>query len=118
MEIFVEGLEFVGAHGVYEEERVEGRRFRVDFLVQTSRDQSSSSDDLEETIDYRGLADIILEVGKGPSCFLIERLAGEILDKTFERYNTIERAKVTIRKYATGVPGDPDCVGVSLERSA
>ena len=55
MEIFVEGLEFVGAHGVYEEERVEGRRFRVDFLVQTSRDQSSASDDLEETIDYREL---------------------------------------------------------------
>lgn len=116
MRIFVEGLEFVGPHGVYEEERLEGRRFRVDLAVETRRVDAAGSDALEDTIDYRGLADIVLEVGQGPSVHLIERMSDEILTRVFARYAQVDAARVTIRKFATGVPGDPECVGVELER--
>lgn len=117
MQIFVESLEFTGPHGVYEEERREGRRFRVDLTVDVDGDAGASSDALDETLDYRGLATAILEVGHGPSCQLIEHMASSILERVFTRYPQVSSGEITIRKFATGVPGDPGCVGVRLRRA-
>jgi dihydroneopterin aldolase len=116
MRIFIEGLEFLAAHGVYEEERREGRRFRVDLSVELSRNQGCESDELEDTIDYRDLSQAVLDVAEGPSVSLIEHMGEQILSLLFMRHTSIERAQVTIRKFATGVPGEPACVGITLER--
>lgn len=117
MQIFVESLEFTGPHGVYEEERREGRRFRVDLTVEVAGDAGQDSDTLEETLDYRGLASAILDVGHGPSVQLIEHMAAEILSLVLTRYPQVLWGEITIRKFATGVPGDPGCVGVRLRRA-
>ncbi len=117
MRIFVENLEFVGAHGVYEEERVEGRRFKVDLEVEVSDAESSVTDDLGDTLDYRELAGIVVEVAQGPSRALIEKLAGKILTIVFARCPQVKWARVRIKKAATGVPGNPEYVGVELERT-
>jgi 7,8-dihydroneopterin aldolase/epimerase/oxygenase len=117
MKIFVERLEFVGAHGVYDEERAEGRRFVVDLWAEVSGLDGGVTDELEHTLDYRALAEVVLSVGRGPSCALVERMASEMLARTFALDAHVARAGVTIRKHATGVPGDPGCVGVELVRS-
>ncbi len=114
MKIFVEGLEFVAAHGVYEEERREGRRFSVDIAVTLDDLRSTSSDHLEQTLDYRGLAEIVLEVAHGESHSLVEWLAGEMSRRVLERHQAVRDVTVTLRKFAIGVPGDPACVGVTL----
>lgn len=114
MKIFVEGLEFVGAHGVYDEERHEGRRFIADVSVTLANTSSTRSDALEETLDYRGLAAIVLEVAHGESHSLIEWLAGEMTRRVLERHAEVMDVTVTLKKFATGVPGDPTCVGVTL----
>ncbi|MGM0554760.1 MAG: dihydroneopterin aldolase [Myxococcota bacterium] len=116
MKIFVEQLEFVGRHGVYEEERREGRRFQVDLEVDTRNDEAQRTDALDKTVDYRGLAEIIVAVGHHESFKLIERLAEEILARVFDAFDDIDRAEITIRKFASGVPGSPAAVGVTLER--
>ncbi len=116
MRIFVEGLEFVGPHGVYAEERREGRRFRVDLAVEVDDTTSASTDELEDTIDYRHLSQIILDVGHGPSVSLIEHMGHEILTRVMERYTHVREAHITVRKFATGVPGEPECVGIELTR--
>jgi dihydroneopterin aldolase len=116
MKIFVEQLEFVGPHGVYEEERREGRRFQVDLAVDTRTDDARRTDALDKTVDYRGLAEIVVAVGRGESFKLIERLAEEILGRVFEAFGDVEHASITIRKFASGVPGSPGAVGVTLER--
>jgi dihydroneopterin aldolase len=117
MQIFVEGLEFRGAHGVYPEERRQGRRFRADVRVEVDAGHAADSDDLGDTLDYRDLAEIVLEHGDGPSCHLIERLAEQIVDTILERHASVEHVWLTLRKYADGVPGEPECVGVRLERA-
>lgn len=117
MQIFVKQLEFVGPHGVYEEERREGRRFSVDLCVDVDDVVGSTFDELGDTLDYRALATLILEVGLGPSCQLVERLADHIVTTSFLRFARITHVSVTLRKYATGVPGDPEYVGVCLERT-
>ena len=116
MRIFVEKLHFVGYHGVYEEERRDGRRFRVDLTVEVDRPEGASSDELGQTVDYRGLAEVVLSVGEGESYQLIERMGDEILERLFERFSSIDTAELTIRKFATGVPGAPECVGVEMTR--
>jgi 7,8-dihydroneopterin aldolase/epimerase/oxygenase len=116
LKVFVDNLEFVGRHGVYEEERRDGRRFQVDLVVELADDLSSDSDSLEETLDYRHLAEAIVEVGQGKSHWLVEKMAGEMLKIVFERHPSVMAGTVTIRKFATGIPGDPRCVGIELSR--
>ncbi len=115
MNIFVESLEFIGAHGVYDHERDEGRKFSVDLLVKVEA-KGEAADDIDETVDYRKLAEIILEVGHGESLSLIETMARLIIDSVMQRFKTVTFATVTVRKKATGVPGDPKWVGVKIEK--
>lgn len=116
MRVFVRNIEFTGLHGVYEEERRDGRRFQVDLEVVLKGESSAKSDELSETLDYRRLAEIVVEVAHGPSRFLVERLAGAILDTTFERYPQVIEAVVEIRKHAPDVVGAPQWVGVQMSR--
>lgn len=116
MRVFVRNMEFTGLHGVYEEERRDGRRFQVDLEVVLKEHQSATSDDLEDTLDYRRLAEIVVQVAHGPSRFLVEKLAGTILDLTFERYPQVMEAQVEIRKHAPDVEGAPQWVGVQMSR--
>lgn len=116
MKIFVKQLEFTGRHGVYEEERRDGRRFQVDLEVVVADESSARSDDLDETLDYRALAEVVTEVADGPSRFLVEKLAGEIVDTVIERHARVEEATVCVRKHAPDVVGEPQWVGVELTR--
>lgn len=116
MKIFVQNLEFEGFHGVYEEERRDGRRFQIDLEVTVDAQGAAESDDLAQTLDYRRLAEIVDEVAHGPSRFLVEKLAAQIVDLALSRYPQVEEATVRIRKHATGVVGNPQWVGVELTR--
>ncbi len=113
MRIFVENLQFTGRHGVYEEERRDGRLFRVDVAAHVPT--FDDDDDIENTLDYRRLVNIVLEVGLGDSKRLVETLARAILDRIFSGYTAVERIELTIRKKATGVAGDPEWVGVGFD---
>src|SRR5690554_2018710 len=116
MHIFVENLEFVGLHGFYDEERREGRRFRVDLSVDIGELLAERDDNLKHTLDYRRLAEVILAVGTGESYKLVERVGDEILKRIFDQFNEVLSADLTIRKFATEVPGDPECVGIRIKR--
>ncbi len=117
MKIFVKQLEFVGRHGVYDEERRDGRQFQVDLEVVVEEDSSTRSDDLEETLDYRALAEVVTEVADGPSRYLVEKLAGDILEAVFDRHQEVCEATVCVRKHAPDVVGKPRWVGVELRRT-
>lgn len=116
MKIFVENLEFVGHHGVYEEEQREGRQFQADLVVELRAPEALETDDIDDTVDYRGLADTVLEIGRGPSCHLIEHLGERMLDHVLGRFDRVRRAQLTLRKFATGVPGAPECVGITMSK--
>ena len=115
--ILVHNLQFVGKHGVYEEERREGRSFALDIEADVATVEAGNSDELVDTVDYRDLARIALEVGHGPSMHLIEAMGERICSRILSELGGVQRVKLTIRKFATGVPGDPDWVGIVIERS-
>ncbi len=116
MQIFVEALQFVGKHGIYEEEQRDGRRFSIDLVVEVEDRGDTDADEIDTTVDYRGLAEVIHHNGTETSVKLIETLGKNILDQVFSTWSEVQAADLTIRKYATGVPGDPEWVGIALSR--
>ena len=116
-QILVEGLEFVGRHGVYEEERRDGRAFRVDLTVDVDTRPAARSAELGDALDYCELAQIILEIGKGPSVVLIETLSHQMVDTILDRFPSVSEVQLRLRKFATGVPGEPQSVGTFVHKT-
>jgi dihydroneopterin aldolase len=91
------GLAVFGHHGYLEEERRLGQRFLVDLRVDVD-EAASASDLIDETIDYRRLAQLVGEVFAGPPRLLLEGLAGAIADGILERFGSVDRVHVRVRK--------------------
>lgn len=115
-QIHIRGLHVVASHGVYEEERVEGRSFSVDLDAFVATRPAGVTDELDRTVDYRALTSAILSVLEGPGRNLIETLAESIAAKVLSDISAIEAVRVSVWKRALGVPGDPERVGVTIER--
>ena len=115
MKIFVENLAVVGNHGYYEEERRDGPRFI--FVLEVDVADPGDSDELDPTVDYRNLASIIMRHADGESVKLIETLGERIISDVLDEYKSVREVSLKIRKYATGVPGDPEHVGIQLQRA-
>lgn len=113
--IFLQGIGFIGRHGVYPYERQQGQRFEVDLELIRSCELAAQSDCLEDTIDYAELAALVLEVGTSQSFQLVERLAGAIAQAVLVRYPDVQLT-VTVRKFPESIPGSPRFAGVTLTR--
>jgi len=115
--IRVHNLDLAAKHGVYDEERKEGRRFSIDVDVRLGPAPAGQTDALGDTVDYRDVAQAVVDVMEGPSVHLIETLAEQICETIFTRLSRVAHVRVAMRKYATGVPGSPEWVGLEIERS-
>lgn len=115
MRVFAENIEFVGKHGVYEDERTDGRLFRVD--VEAEIKKWVINDDIAQTLDYRRLVNVVLDVGLGESVQLVETLAYGIIYRIYQKYDEVERVVLTIRKKAPDIAGNPEWVGAKFDVS-
>jgi dihydroneopterin aldolase len=112
--IHVEGLRFLARHGVYDEERLEGRSFEISLRCGVGA-CVGQRDALETTVDYRDLARVVVEVMEGPPVHLIETLAQQMVERMMHLSEVVLWVAVRIDKHATGVPGNPDRVSYTLE---
>jgi dihydroneopterin aldolase len=95
--IELQGLVVFGRHGYLEEERRLGQRFLVDLRADLD-ERATTSDDLEETVDYRLLAALVKDVFAGPSRLLLEGLADAVADGIMERFPSVRAVRVRVRK--------------------
>lgn len=114
-QILIEGLQFVGHHGVFDYERRKGCRFRVDLTLDAPMAPGAASDKLADTVDYGAVADAVLAVGRGESCHLLERLVERMADAVLDGFG-VRRVQITLRKLNAPVDGQPSAVGVRVER--
>ena len=92
--IRVIGLKFVAAHGVHESERVLPQPFEVDVEVKLDLSAAAASDQIADTVDYAGVAGAVQTVIDGEPHYLVEKLAGLIIERVGE---LIGRGEVTVR---------------------
>jgi dihydroneopterin aldolase len=107
------GLEVFGRHGVLDEERREGQTFLYDVSLELG---VPPSDRVEDTIDYRDIADCVREVSDSHEYNLLEALAAAVADALAEQF---EAGRVRVRVRKPRPPGvDAEYAAATAERSA
>ena len=75
-----------------------------------------TSDRIADTVDYRVICGLAVQIGTTRTFKLLEALAGAIADAVQERYPDIGLT-VTVEKLAPPCPGAPTLSGVRLSRT-
>jgi len=94
LRIELDGIELHGFHGVLDDERREGQRFRFDIAVELAE---PAADDIDVAVDYRDLVACVEDVSDGTHFQLLETLAAAVADELIRRF-PIERARVRVGK--------------------
>lgn len=110
--IRVDGIELWGHCGVTPAEREVGQLLRVDVRVVPAQANGVVTDNLDDTVNYVDVVRSIKACVESTSFALIERLAGEILERLWTAHELRELA-VTVTKPAPPV-GFAVC-GASVE---
>lgn len=113
-ELRLKGLKFRGLHGVYEQERIVGNDFEVDLTFKVSLEKPSITDELDDTLDYQKIFEVVKTVLEGPSVKLIEHLARKIGDLLVLLVGESTHFQVTVRKLSPPVEGTIDYSEVTL----
>lgn len=108
--ISLENLHFYAFHGVLPQERTVGNEFIVTAAVTISAETfSAEADDLDSTISYADLFEIIKEEMDTPRR-LLESVAVSIAERFKSGWKNIQSGQIKIVKTA---PPIPDCQGSS-----
>jgi dihydroneopterin aldolase len=91
------GLRVFGRHGVFEHERRDGQDFVVDAVLTVDTAAAATSDQLDHTVDYGGLAESLAGVVEGEPCNLIETVAHRLLVVCLSDPR-VQAAEVTLHK--------------------
>ena len=96
--ITLSGIEAVGYHGVYPEERHDGQRFIADVTLFADLSIPGASDALDDATDYSHVAMRVYEELTSNPVDLIERLADRIANSILSEFSKITSVEVTIHK--------------------
>lgn len=102
-------------HGVYEQERVVGNDYVVNVCVDYPLEKACQSDDVNDTLNYASLVDIVKLEMNIPSN-LLEHVAGRIIDAVFAKYDEAEAVEIDIRKIGAPMSADFDGAGIKVKR--
>ena len=114
--ILLENLKIYAFHGVLPEEKIIGTYYILNVEIHTNLWKASETDDLQDTINYAEINDIIHEEMKIPSK-LLEHVAGRIINKISEKFPQIEFIKVKITKTNPPMKGEMDGVSVEMQKN-
>jgi dihydroneopterin aldolase len=110
-------IAFEGRHGATEVERRSLRTFEVDVEIEAPLDKARASDNLDDTLDYRDVAQLIVDLGTSEPHHLLESLAGCMLDKLAARFPHVH-FRIEVRKLnPPGCPGRPAYAAVRMSRA-
>ena len=115
--VYVTGIEFEASHGYTAAERKLTRRFRCAIELTLDLDAASRSDRIQDSVDYRVVSALAVEIGTTRVFKMIETLAGAIADAIHEKYPAAGLI-VTVEKLAPPCPGAPTLSGVRIHRRA
>jgi dihydroneopterin aldolase len=96
--ILLTDLAFYGYHGVMAEENKLGQRFRIDIECAMDLSEACKSDDVNKTVSYADIYDLVKIATEETRYKLIEALAQHIVDRLFETFPPFTWIKIRIRK--------------------
>ena len=94
----VDGLELFAYHGCDPEERRNGQVFLLDMELKADFSLACAQDDLEDTVNYAGVIELVEQVFVGDPCNLIEHAAYRTASVILQEYPTLESVKIRVHK--------------------
>lgn len=114
--IALEGMEFFAFHGYYDEEQKIGNKYGIDLYIYTDLHKAAESDQLQQTVNYETLYQIVLKEMKVPAR-LLEHLGHRIMDHVFHKFPFVEKVKVNIYKFNPPLGGICNKAKVTMRRA-
>ena len=106
---------FYGYHGVYDFEKENGANFEIDLELTVPLNKPSKSDNIEDTINYEDIYELVKKSFGSKSYFLLEKLADSISKSIFEEHK-IDKLIIRVRKINAPLNGKLDSVEIELIR--
>lgn len=114
--IYLEDVKIYAYHGVLPEENLIGTYYILNVELHTDLWNAAESDDLNDTISYADINDIIHDEMKIKSK-LLEHVAGRIISKIHGKFSQIGYIKLKITKTAPPMKGEMKGASIELEKS-
>lgn len=113
--VIVDGMTFMGTHGVYPHEQQAPQPFEVDVELALNLQPAGLADDLELTIDYARVFDTCRQIVESTTFNLVEALAEAIAHELLANF-TADEVTVRVRKPALDLGAPFRGVGVEIRR--
>ena len=113
--IFVRGLEARGIIGIEEWERKKSQTIRIDLEMACDVRLAAASDDIEHTVNYKGVSKAVLKHVEESKYLLVETLAERLAAMIRQEYG-VPWVKVRVSK--PGAVRFSEEVGVVVERGS
>ena len=114
--IELKGIWGFGYHGVFDHEAKNGQDFFVDVAMYCDLSKASATDDLNDTVDYGAITDLVVEEIIGERVQLIEKLAGRIAERIKGSFPLVENISVTVHKPKAPVSSEVADISVTITR--
>ena len=114
--IEIKGIKSFGYHGVFESENIAGQDFYIDVVLELDLTRASVSDDVNDTVNYAQITDLVVEEIIGERVALIEKLASRIIDRIKSSYPQIMAVSVTVHKPQAPVNAQVSDISVTIKQ--
>ncbi|MCD7971656.1 MAG: dihydroneopterin aldolase [Candidatus Azobacteroides sp.] len=111
--ILLENMRFYSYHGVFEQEQQVGNRFEVNLKIKTDFSAACISDEVEDTVSYAEIYNLISEEMAVPSR-LLEHVAGRIIERIRNSYVSVSFIEVKLSKLHPPLGGEVEKASVLL----
>lgn len=110
--IYLNGIRFHASHGVMPQERTVGADFVVDVRVGYDITHAMLTDDVDNTVSYADVFEVVKREMKRPSG-LLEHVAGRIGEALFTEFPVLASVDLSVTK--CNPPMGADCRGAGVE---
>jgi len=114
--IIMKSLTFYGYHGVLSAEKVLGQKFILDIELYLNLKKAGITDNVEDTVSYAEVYELIQKIVENKSFNLIEALAENIAETILHQFPRILEIKVIVYKPQAPVKGNYDYFAVEIRR--
>ncbi|MDD2371706.1 MAG: 2-amino-4-hydroxy-6-hydroxymethyldihydropteridine diphosphokinase [Firmicutes bacterium] len=113
--IVLSNLEFYGYHGYFPEENILGQRFKVTIEAYGELSLSHTSGDLDDSVSYVDIYDVVNEVFFSKKYKILEQLGYDIGKAIIDKFFRIKSVQVFVMKPEVPIPVTCDYFGIQQE---
>lgn len=113
--IILKNIKVYAYHGCLIEEGQIGSDYHVNLTIKANLKPSSISDELNDTVDYVHLNNIVKDE-MAIRAKLLETVASRILDRIYNEIPLVKKATVSVSKINPPIGGDVNMVTIKMKR--